>query len=285
MAKGGRWALLTFGAGLPNWRAAAARLGRQARQIGWFDTVIVLTDRDLRSQYPDFAVRHKRILSARTRGYGFWIWKSYLIGEVWKALQASHNGLFYLDGGCQLNDSSSVALHRWRSYQEMALDCGVFAMHLPGHPEEHWSRLATMDRLALSPEQRRSPQVQGGIVAISGSGRDLVAEWQSLSVEANYEFVRDATPCERNSPDFREHRHDQAIFSGLAKRYGVPTIPDETFWAPNWRVAGSEYPIWAARNRTRIPVEAEDPWSRALRFGEKASSRVLSGIVQLGTRA
>ena len=280
MTDGSRWALLTFGAGLPNWRAAAVRLGRQAQQVGWFDPVIVLTDKDLRSQHPDFANRHKGILSARTRGYGYWIWKSYLIGEVWRSIRSTHAGLFYLDGGCQLNDASHAALERWNHYLSLAQESGVFAMHLPDHPEERWSRTATMDRIGLPPDARRTPQIQGGIVAITRRGADLVDEWQTIAAEDNYEFLRDSMRNEANAEGFLEHRHDQAIFSGLMKKSGIDTIPDETFWAPDWSERGHQYPIWAARNRTRVSIEARDPRSRLIRVAEKTYSRAYGSAVR-----
>lgn len=271
-----RWAFLTFGAGLPNWRGAARRLGNQARDSGWFAETVVLTDRDLRVRFPEFAERNSTVLNLRTRGYGYWIWKSFLISEVWKELRSRHDGIMYLDAGCEFNVKSRDARARLRSYFDTAADSGLFAVHLPAHPEHEWSRVVTMDRLGLSQSDRDSPQVQGGILIATEGSMALVREWQSLCVEQDYRFVKDSPRGEGNATGFRSHRHDQSIFSGLVKQAGIPTIPDETFWAPDWAEAGASYPIWAPRNRSRVSIRSYDARSRLVRFGEKGYSRVFA---------
>jgi hypothetical protein len=281
----GRWAFLTFGAGLPNWRGAANRLGSQARESGWFESSIVLTDRDLASRYPHFSKQHAAVLNLRTRGYGYWIWKSFLISEVWEGLRSRHDGIMYLDSGCEFNVKSRDARGRLGSYFDTAADLGLFAVHLPGHPEHEWSRVVTMDRLGLSQSDRSSPQVQGGILIATEGSMALVREWQSICVEQDYRFVKDPPRGEGSAAGFRSHRHDQSIFSGLVKQAGIPTIPDETFWAPDWAEAGASFPIWAPRNRTRVPIEAADARSRVIRFAEKSYSKaVLKGIGMLSSQ-
>lgn len=274
----GRWAFLTFGAGLPNWRGAANRLGAQARASGWFDTTAIVTDRDLRSRFPEFWLRHKRVLNLRTRGYGYWIWKPFLLRETLLTLGETYDGVLYLDAGCELNVGNPRAASRFWDYQGIAKDFGLFAMHLPEHNELSWSRVATMDFLGLGDGQRRSPQNQGGIVMVTRDQLGLLSDWLDACVAEEYAYVKDAPIGEINSPSFQAHRHDQAIFSGLVKKAGVTTIPDETFWAPDWTVTGIDYPIWATRNRTRVSILAPDVKSRATRLLEKSYSR---GAVQI----
>lgn len=281
----GRWAFLTFGAGLPNWRGAAHRLGAQARESGWFESTIVLTDRDLPPRYPRFSKQHAAVLNVRTRGYGYWIWKSFLISEVWEGLRSRHDGIMYLDAGCEFNVKSRDAKVRLGDYFDTAADSGLFAVHLPGHLEHEWSRAVTMDRLVLSPQDRNSPQVQGGIVIATERSIGLVREWHSICVEQDYLFVKDSPRDESHAAGFRSHRHDQSIFSGLVKKAGIETIPDETFWAPNWAEAGANYPIWAPRNRTRVPIEAKGPGARAVRLIEMTYSRGVSEILRRWPRS
>jgi len=269
----GRWAFLTFGAGLPNWRGAARRLGAQARESSWFDETVVATDRDLWSRYPEFAAQNRKVLNLRTRGYGYWIWKPFLLRELLRALDRSYDGILYADAGCELNSATSRGRARWADYLGMARQNGLFAMHLPRHPEHAWSRLITMNCLQLDQVQRESPQNQATILVATRERLDLIDAWLETSIADNYRYVRDGPSSEVNALPFRAHRHDQSIFSGLVKQAGIATIPDETFWAPNWAEAGAAYPIWAPRNRTRVPIVANDPGAKALRIFEKTYSR------------
>jgi hypothetical protein len=59
-------------------------------------------------------------------------------------------------------------------------------------------------------------------------------------------YVDDSPSILPNLLVFEEHRHDQAIFSLLAKKYDITTIPDET-WNVQW--AKYNWPIHAARIR------------------------------------
>ena len=273
----GKWLLLTFGAGLPNWRAAARRLARQAHESGWFHEVLAYDEKSLRSDFPDFARTHIRVLNSRVRGFGWWIWKPFLIS---KALQMGASlgldGVIYLDAGFELNPDHERSQSRLSGYFSRAKDQGgVFAMHLTGHSELAWSRSIVMDRFSLGPAARLAPQVQATpVLSCDDEAAGFVNGWLEACIENDYALVRDAPQDEVNDQTFREHRHDQSIFSCMLKARGIPTIPDETYWAPDWSKSGSNYPLWAARNRTRISVLDQSLSGRATRFAEKAYSRV-----------
>ena len=271
-----RWAFLTFGAGLPNWRAAARRLEAEAKASGWFDVSIALTDRDLPRLFPDFVSAHQGFLDFRRRGFGYWIWKPFLIQQLLADLGREFAGLVYLDAGCQLNRASPDADWRMTGYLEAAREAGTFAMHLPNHQERFWSREVTMDFLGLSGPQRESPQVQATFIATTLRSEGLIRDWYHACSAKEYSYLVDGPADELNSPGFVAHRHDQSILSGLMKTRNIYTIPDETFWAPAWELEGRRYPIWAARNRTRVPVEARGAQAQVVRTLEKGYSRILT---------
>ena len=35
-------------------------------------------------------------------------------------------------------------------------------------------------------------------------------------------------------------------------RHAPKILPDQSFWAPNWRNNGESYPIWSTRNKLRF---------------------------------
>ena len=278
-----RWVLVTFGAGLPNWRAAAHRLAEQAQASGHFMQVRTYTESSLRSQYPDFWLQHERILNLQHRGFGYWIWKPFLIRETLLDLTSSRaDGVLYLDAGFELNLGTQRANARWRTYGDLVLDSeGLLAMHLPKHPEIAWTSRAALDRLGLSEEDRRSPQVQATPLFANRSwSREFLDEWLAICVEDDYRFLRDPSRLDLEDDAFVAHRHDQSIFSGLVKGNNVATIPDETYWAPDWERAGTDFPLWAARNRTRFTIRNQGLMARSGRVFEKAYSRILSTAAQ-----
>lgn len=276
------WALVTFGAGLPNWRAAAKRLASEAWSSAWFREIVVVTDRELATHYSTFARKHSEVLRLRHRGFGYWIWKPFVIQQVMRSLSPRVAGVVYLDAGFQLNFSEPACDLKMNAYKERARDQGVFAMHLEGYREFEWTKLLTMNRLGLSDMQRQSWQVQATpFVSTDDRGHSLIEEWLSISLEDDYLYVRDPGIDEPRAPGFIAHRHDQSIFSGLCKRREVETIADETFWAPKWQESGADYPLWAARNRSRFAVNDPRVLARAARFSELAYSRI---VMNLATR-
>lgn len=277
------WMFVTFGAGLPNWRGAARRLGRQAEDSGFFSQVRVYTERELTRDHPDFMLQHRAILTSRVRGFGYWIWKPFLI---WKSLEYARTsglaGVTYLDAGCELNLRSDDARKRLLAYRRLALKNGVFAMHLVGCSERQWSRLDVLNHFGLSQPQRGSPQVQGTPMFPSSDGAVAFARaWFEACVQDDYFLVRDAMPGELQDPEFCDHRHDQSVFSGMIKQQQIETIPDETFWAEDWLKLGLNYPYWAARNRTRVSLVDSSAKGRAIRLGERLYSRAYSDLRRL----
>jgi hypothetical protein len=71
----------------------------------------------------------------------------------------------------------------------------------------------------------------------------VMAEWLTLS--ADPQLITDAPSKLPNHADFRDHRHDQAIYSLLVYKYGLPTLADDT--AP-----GETAPIVAKSRRNRL---------------------------------
>lgn len=280
----GRWLLLTFGAGLPNWRAAAHRVGRQARDSSWFHDVRVYDERILKREFPAFTASHSRALRSSIRGFGWWIWKPFLIRESLRTCLAQDlDGVVYVDAGSEINGRTAQAEARFQVYLDMAMDGrDVFAMHLPGHAEEIWTRKEVMDRFELTADLRTAPQIQAQPIMVANpQAIEFADEWLHACTQDEYFLVKDASVGEASGANFREHRHDQSVFSSLMKSHSIATIPDETFWAPDWQVQGAGFPLWAARNRTRVSVADTGLIDRGIRFAELAYSR---GHRELATR-
>lgn len=255
-----RWSFLTFGGGSFPDRRAAARLRGQAQISGFFSQSWAINDKSLRRKFPEFWEEHHFFIEQNQRGFGKWLWKPFLIKTFLGRID-SGDGLLYLDAGCQLNFSTHESKARLRRHLASAELSGSLLTQtfdgeygLPSLSENAWTRKDLLDNSTLTIEQRQTGQIQSGIVFLTKTEENmcLSSEWLELCLADDYEFLREAVPGSVQHQDFQAHRWEQSALSISAKKRRLSTIPDETFWHPDWATSGREYPIWAMRNRTGI---------------------------------
>jgi hypothetical protein len=237
---------LTFGDS-NRYGSALQRCEKQAKEFGIFSDVYAVDENDLIKNFSSFWERHKDFMLGNKRGFGYWIWKSYLISELLENVPKD-SIIFYMDSGCQLNIK---ALDRFTEYCDYTMDHGGLAFRL-NLPELEWTKSDTYHRICgeLTNDINELQHV-GGINFFKNTSNtiDLVKEWQQICSEDNYHYIDDSPSVKPNHNIFKEHRHDQSIFSLLVKKYNhFCVLNDETYWAPDWKNLGKEYPIWAVRN-------------------------------------
>lgn len=214
------------------------RLKSEVEAIGLFDHIIAYTEADLMAD-TEFWEEHGEFIINSGRGYGFWLWKSYLTK---KTLEIMENGdiLCYADAGCSINIPGLV---RFYEYFEMlkSYPCGNISFQLD-HIERKWIKGDLAQALGAG-EHIHSRQILGGVFLLIKNSHtiQLVNEWYRFSSIHN--LIDDSPSKYPNHPGFIENRHDQAIFSILRKKYGTILLEDEVdFKEP-------QYPIWASRIR------------------------------------
>jgi hypothetical protein len=228
-----------------------ARIKNEACDVGLFTDFFVWSEDDLDA---DFVRVHDTFIMNNPRGYGYWIWKPQVILQ---ALRRTPPGgyVLYADAGCSFNPSMS-SHNRILDYVKMAKSSpkGVFGFHLGEHLDRRWNKMDTVcnvlgvesveqiQRIINTPQCLASVSVWHNIPEAVA----FVEEWLSICVRDGYRYVDDSPSLIPNMPDFNEHRHDQAIFSLLMKKYNAPVIPDET-WHPNWHLCN--WPIHVSRIR------------------------------------
>lgn len=158
------------------------------------------------------------------RGIGFWLWKPYIIDLVMSKLPDG-DLLVYSDAGVEFIDNIRYIIDR------MDQDVWLFGNNWE---HAHWCKRDVVEAMwpfrpnrfcgdngALGWEDF-GKQVQASVVffRVSDYSRELVAEWLAYGEE--WEYLIDDSPSHfRNHPEFREHRHDQAILTTLAYREGI----------------------------------------------------------------
>lgn len=192
----------------------------------------------------------RKLLKAGVRGYGYWVWKPYIILESLKQIE---NGdiLLYLDAGCHLNSRGKM---RFLDY------CETVKQHPSGflvsnagrkQLERIWTKgdlfdfMGVRDRMDITD----TPQLQSGTIFIRKDPDTvaLIEEWLEIGLK-HFNLLDDSASQSINMEGFQEHRHDQSILSILLKLHGTYAIPLRECWSKNWTILDKSFPILQKRD-------------------------------------
>jgi hypothetical protein len=254
-----KW-FISFGAPTPEYHNRVSCICRQAKALEtagadgaarpFFDGSTGFTEKSLMSDR-DFWAKHGDFIASNKRGYGYWLWKPYIIH---RALSGIEDGdiLVYADAGCSINASGLKRLGEYMSMLNSS-DKGVIAFRL-NHAEVIYTKKEVFSLFGAnwrdSDETSKdifSNQYMATVIMLRKTAHsvNLVREWFDICGE--HAYINDVLSASE-LPPFRDHRHDQSIFSMLVKKHGAIELPDETWFHPRW-AAGVNYPFWATRLR------------------------------------
>ncbi len=206
---------ITFGAGGKSYNDAGKRLIAQAKSIDLFDEVKFFTDADLRSD-PYFWPKHGGFIQRNRRGYGYWIWKSYIIKKTMESM-CDGDILLYLDCGCEIGAMHKTKLAEYFEHVKTDLLIGTGTQI-----EKCWNKQDLLLHLNITePNHLNSPQRQAGAVLyyVCDKTLEFVNMWYNTCCD--YHMIDDTPSIAENPHYFREHRHDQSVFSLLAKKHNL----------------------------------------------------------------
>ena len=206
---------ITFGSH-NHYKNAAVRLARQAQSFNLFTNIIAYTGDYLKSDI-FFWNQHGDFINTHSRGFGYWLWKPYLIKKTMNQLEDG-DILLYLDCGCELDIREKEHLHYYMEAvkKEKLIGCDTYCM------EQMWNKQDLMDTLNMNENKHMlSSQREAGalLILVCEETRDLVNQWYELG--CTYHNIDDSPSISSNFIGFKEHRHDQSIFSLLAKKYNL----------------------------------------------------------------
>jgi hypothetical protein len=235
---------ITFGSQL--FSNSIKRIYNEANSFRFFDNMLLLNEIDLENRYPLFWNSHKEFVLNNKRLYGYAIWKSFIILKTLESIE-ENSILLYADSGCTLN---SNGLNRMNDYLNIVRNSknGILSFELP-FLEKQYTKMDLFEYMNLNNNEfKSSKQILGGIIFFRKCEKTIkfVKEWYEIS--CNYHLIDDSPSILPNDEIFIEHRHDQSVFSLLAKKYGTEILPDETYFN-DFNTDGMNYPIWATRLR------------------------------------
>lgn len=162
---------------------------------------------------PEFKATNKAIFD-QPRGYGYWLWKPYFIDRALKEMNEG-DVLIYSDAGVEFVNNINFIVERM---QDIWL-FGNMWQHV------HWCKGDVMAAV-LSPTPWEwyvfGKQCQASVI-IMRAGKtaiELTKKWLNLCIQPG--LIDDSPSKAPNNPEFKEHRHDQAIISTLAYKEGIP---------------------------------------------------------------
>jgi hypothetical protein len=214
-----------------------------------FKEIFCVNENDIKNNFPEFFEEHSSFIENNKRGYGYWIWKPYLILKLMETLDED-DVILYMDAGCQLNYSG---LDRLKFYYDRALECGGVNFKLT-HKESKFTKMDTYRRIFPDSDENLFEMQRSAtsmILKCSEKNKKFLEEWYSVCIENSYSYVNDSQSNEKNDESFLDHRHDQSIFSLLVKRDNpFYELSDETYLPKDeWKIKHKDLPIWATRNR------------------------------------
>lgn len=204
---------ITFSGGGQNFYDAGNRLINQAKNLNLFNKTILYTDESLKKDI-EFWNQHSTFIENNKRGYGYWLWKSYIIK---KTMETMNDGdiLLYLDCGCEIDIRKKKEI---KKKIELVKSEIIIGTHTP-FIEKEWSKMDLIKKMnMLDDAYLNSNQRQAGasLFLICDKTRNIVNQWYELSCD--YHNINDAPSTTPNFNEFKEHRHDQSVFSLLTKK-------------------------------------------------------------------
>jgi len=260
---------MTFGS--QKYMRCVDRISKEASDIEVFDHIHGFTEQHLKDD-TEFWNLHGQFIENNSVGYGFWVWKSYLIQKMLHTMNYG-DYLVYCDSGCEVNAGGrDRLLEYFELLDKDPHNYGVISFELE-HMEKSWSKRAIFDYFNTDafddiickdvngnvfhfPEGYRptferetiknTNQFVGGILVMKKNEHlmDLVQKWYSAVCQYH---LLDNSWSNNEYPEFIANRHDQSLFSVLRKLNGSIVLKDETYF--HYWVGSEKYPFLAKRNK------------------------------------
>jgi hypothetical protein len=173
----------------------------------------------------EFKLQHSYILNQR-RGAGYWLWKPYFILKTLKEKIKEGDYLFYSDSGASFVSSVRPIIELMKSENQ---DIACFEIF--GYQERDWTKRDTFIIMECDiPEYQNTYQRMAAFQIIKKTSLTLKFYEEYLKYSCDPRCISDIPNQlgKDNYTGFKDHRHDQSIFSLLTKKYGFKVFKDIT---------------------------------------------------------
>lgn len=189
------------------------RVGNVLAQRYGLDVRYSYNDQQFKQEFKDFYQSNIEIFN-HLRGFGYWLWKPYLIKTVLNQLSEG-DLLIYADAGLIFIEDPEPLLN-------ICSDTSQVFFALPNQSNARWCKRDLFIRLECDCEQAwLATQATGQchLWKATQSSHDILNLWLDYSLDMH--LIDDSPSVEPNHPDFKEHRHDQSILSLITYKLGL----------------------------------------------------------------
>jgi len=197
------------------------RIGRQAKKLGIFDEIRLMTPQDLSEDF-------RRIkLMQYSYGGGYWAWKPYIINRI---LQENEDGTIvcYVDSGCTLREHSD-----WSVWNQLMQKTDTILFEYPDKMDiwdkfgttstkiKHWVKKESFEfynKLIGSTEWSNHNKILGGIILMKGKDNAILHDWLDIIINRP-ELIIDPSMCDEQYDFFAQHKHDQPLLVALSHKH------------------------------------------------------------------
>jgi hypothetical protein len=216
---------VSFFDGLSNnkYMRAAIELKKMVTNMNVFSSITFYTIHDLEED-PDFS-DNLAFCKANTRGFGYWVWKPFIILKRLKELDEG-DILFYCDACTYINTKHR---ERFIEYIEMVRvnpRGNLFFEYI--NPIGNWCKFDVINQLdahSLINEKEIVP----GVLFTTATPHNKELFKLCYETCSNKHMITDAPSIRPNLPQFIEHRHDQTIFSIRVRQMSSESIHGNLF--------------------------------------------------------
>ena len=227
---------ITFAAGTQRFKDGGNTLKQQADDTNLFDNLI-LYDGEYLENDSIFWDKHSTFFKNHKRGYGYWLWKPYIIIKTMEQMKDG-DILLYLDSMCVIEQEKKEEIEKLFEIVKTDLIIGSYTCI-----EKEWNKMDLILELDMLDDKylnTRQHQATAIMFLVCDKTRELVNKWYEIS--CNYHLIDYSPSISENLNCFRQHRHDQAIYSLLTKKYNLhskntlhsgiwfKSLPNNKYW-------------------------------------------------------
>jgi len=197
-----------------NFRSKQKANSFTGKYIGGFDKIYEYSPSDIDDEF----IKANKNIFDQKRGFGYWLWKPYIILKV---LEQHNEGdyIFYCDSGAFFINSIN---HLIKAMDAQSMDVMLFETPLI---ECQWTNQYLFDALNLNEDKYRlSNQILATYMLVKKSESSISFIKEYLTLCSNEDYLTDKHKSENKIAI--DHRHDQSILSLLAKSRNIIPFKD-----------------------------------------------------------
>lgn len=186
----------------------------QTAKSAGFDEIISYSIDDIDKE---FFEKNKHILM-QPRGAGYWLWKPYFLNKTLENMQDG-DLLVYSDSGSYYEKSVKPLVDLIQKEEK-----GVLSFELHGLIENVYTKRDAFILMGLDDsEYADSSQREATYIWLIKNDFTVSLIKEFLEYAQDERIITDLPSESKNHEDFKDHRHDQSIWSLLCKKYKIPT--------------------------------------------------------------